>query len=94
MYLVNEKHITLFQIGQQGHQIRLLPERRPGGDACGFVGHFARDDLGQRGLAESRRPVEQNVLQRFAAFLGRGHGDLQLFADRPLPDHFIETPGP
>ena len=48
------------------------------------------DDVGQRRLAQSRRPVEQNVVQRFAARLGRLDGDFEIVFDLVLADELAQ----
>jgi hypothetical protein len=51
---------------------------------------FLGDDLGERGLAEPRRPVQQHVVERFAARLRRLDEHPQILADLFLADEFVE----
>src|SRR5204863_316166 len=46
----------------------------------------------QRRLSKSRRAVQQDVVERFAALLRRRDRNLQLLADAVLPDVFVERP--
>ena len=47
--------------------------------------HFAADDIGQRRLAESRRTVQQHMVERLVAHLGRLDEDRQVVDDLILP---------
>src|SRR5213079_3442681 len=52
--------------GQEGGDVRLALERRPGGvDDLGL--ELGGDDVRERGLAEPGRSREQNVVERLAA---------------------------
>ena len=53
-----------------------------------------RDDVGQRGLAEARRTVQEHVIERLAALPGGGNRDLQILADAVLPDVLVEPARP
>src|SRR3546814_16685138 len=61
------------------------PRGRPEADA-----EFARDDLCQRRLAESGRPDEEDVIERFGAGAGGADEDLQILAHRPLADEVVQ----
>ena len=56
----------LAQVGERAHEIARLLQRRPGRRA-NVDAELARDELRERGLAESRRPVEERVVERLAA---------------------------
>src|SRR4029079_18331932 len=58
---------------------------RPDRDA-----QLVRDHRRQRGLAQSRRAVEQDVIERFAALPGGGNRHLQVLAHPVLPDVLVE----
>jgi hypothetical protein len=60
--LVDEQHVARFEIGQDGRQIAGLGQHRPAGGAEADA-QLAGDDLGQGGLAQSRRPEQQDVVQ-------------------------------
>ena len=75
--LVEEQHLLLAQVGQDGGQVALDLQRR----AAGLLEADAQlvgDDGRQRRLAQPRRPEEQHVVQRFAAGLGRLERDGEL----------------
>ena len=52
------------------------------------------DDGGERGLAESRRPVQQHVIERLAALRGGRDRDVEVFAYALLADVLVERPRP
>ena len=64
---------------------------RVGPEVC-WKGHgqFVGDDGGQSGLAQSRRTVEQDVIERLAAGAGRLDGDRQVFFDFGLSDELCQ----
>ena len=51
-------------------------------------------DVGQGGLAQSRRPEDQHVIERLAPLARRSHEDLELRLYGGLPDVFIEAGRP
>ena len=48
---------------------------------------------GERRLAQARRPVEEDVPERFLPFRGRIDGNLQPGIHLPLPDHIPHSLG-
>ena len=64
--LVDEENVALLQIGEQRREIAGLGDHRPRGGAE-IDAELARDDLRQRGLAETRRADEQHMVERFVA---------------------------
>src|SRR5258705_10073921 len=70
MDFVDEQYVALFEIGQQRREIAGLCNHGPGGGAETDA-EFARHDLRQRGLAETRGAYEQHVVERLVA-LARG----------------------
>ena len=61
MDLVDEKDITLLQRGQQSRKIARLLDHRAGGDDD-LHAHRLRHDVRERGLAQPRRPAEEQML--------------------------------
>ena len=55
-----------FEIGEQRRKIAGLGDHRAGGGAE-VDAELARDDLGERRLAEAGRADEQHVIERLAA---------------------------
>ena len=89
MDFIDEEHRALGAIGQVGEEVLRRGERRPAGDlerGAQLLGNAG----GKRRLAEARRPVEQNVAQRFAPFPRGIDGDREPFKHRPLADHLAE----
>ena len=64
--LVDEQHVTIFEIGEQRREISGLGDDRAGGGAE-IDAELARHDLRERRLAEARRPDEQHMVERLAA---------------------------
>ena len=68
--LVDEQHVALFEVREDGGQVPRAGDSRPRGGADGsaqLVGHHR----GERGLAQARRPREQNVVGHIAPGPGR-----------------------
>ena len=86
--LVDEQHVVALR-GWSG-----CAARSPGRSSTGpevwrrFTPSSARDDVGQRGLAQARRAEQQHVVERLAALAGGADEDLELLA-RPSPGRRI-----
>src|SRR5207253_8121762 len=65
MNLVNEKHIALLKIRENGREVAALFNHRPGGRTK-LRAHLVGNDVRERGLTQPRRPRQQNVIQRLA----------------------------
>jgi hypothetical protein len=91
--LVNEQHVVRFQIGQQRRQVARALQHRAGGLAQVDT-HLARDDVRQRGLAQSRRAEQQHVVERLAAVARGMNEDFELFARLRLTDVFGQRARP
>src|SRR5215212_9574413 len=91
--LFYEQEVTLFERGQNSRHVpgflQRRPARRPDADAQLLV-----EDAAQRGLAETGRTVEQYVVERLTALLGRLNEDLEVLLERLLPDELVERAGP
>ena len=86
---VDEQHVVGFEVGQQRGEIAGALEHRAG-SLPQVHAHFARDDVRQRGLAETRRPEQQHVVERLAGASCSLDEDLQLPAHFFLADIFFE----
>ena len=53
--------------------------------------HFVGNDVSERGFAKAWRAVQQNMIHRLAASLGRAHRDAQLAHQRFLADVLLEA---
>ena len=85
MDLVHEKDVVLVEVRQQRRQVPGFLNGRAGGDAH-IDPHLVGDDAGEGGLAQARRAVEQDVVQRLRAHFRRLDEDLQVPLGLLLPD--------
>ena len=90
--LVDEQHVAVLEIGEEGCEIARLGDDRAGGGAEAHA-HLPRDDLRQRRLAKPGRAEEQHVIERLAARLGSGNEHAKILARRLLPDEIVEALG-
>ena len=87
--LVDEQYVAGLQVREDADQVSALFKGRPGGD--GQLGlHFVGNDVGQRGLAEPRGPVQQHVVDRLAALGRRLDGDFEGFNHVLLADIVVQ----
>src|SRR5665213_1288223 len=77
MDLIDEQHIARLQVGQLRGQIRGTLEHRPRGLAQIHT-QLDRNDIGQRGLAQTRWPEYQHMIHGLGALACRGDEDLHL----------------
>ncbi len=87
--LIDEEHAARLERGQKRRDVSLALERRSGGLHERNL-QLGRDDLRERGLAESRRPGEQQVVERLAARAARLDRHRELLAQRLLADELRE----
>ena len=87
--LINEEHVALLQIGQQGGKVAGLLNGRAAGDAD-LHPHLVGDDARQRGLAQARGAIEQDVIHGLAAPLGGFQIDFQVLLDLVLSDVVLQ----
>ena len=88
--LVDEQDVAVFEIGKKRGEVAGLGDHRPGGGAETDA-HLPRQDSCKRRLAKARRPVEQDVVERFAPALRGMNEDPQVLARRLLPDELVEA---
>ena len=91
--LVDEEHFAVDQVGQDRGQVARLLQHRAGGGPDRRA-ELVGDHVGERGLAEPGRTVEQHVIERFATLAGRGNRHLQVLAHAVLPDVLVERARP
>ena len=84
---VEEEHLALAQIGEDGGEVALDLQRGAGGLLEADI-QLVGDDGGERRFAQSGRPEEEHVIERFAARPGRFKGDSQLLLCLLLADEF------
>ena len=93
MDLVQEKHLPLAQVGEDGGEVALNLQCRPRGLLEADV-KLIRDDGCERGFAQAGWPEEQHMIQRLAAALRRLKRDRQLLLCLGLADELCQPPGP
>ena len=77
MYLVDKEHIMRLKRHQYARQVARLIEHRPRRHLeahAKLIGH----DVGQRGLSQTRRPVQQRMVESLTAQTRRLHEDSQI----------------
>ena len=91
--LVYEKHVVRFQRHQYAGQVARLVKD---GSGCGLEAHvqFVCYDVGKGGLAQSRRAVQQGMVEAVAAHPRRLHEHAQVLHDVGLSAEIIETERP
>jgi len=73
-----------------------MPTRSPGFSIAGprrgadRDAHLVGNDVGERGLAEAGRAVQQDVIERLAPLLRGGDRHLEVLADAILADVLVE----
>ena len=67
--LIYEQYFILFEIGKYGSQVSRLLDGRTGSNVKTYA-HLIGDDTCKSSLTESRRPIEQYMIERFTALLG------------------------
>jgi hypothetical protein len=78
MNLVDEEYVARLKVSENRGQIPRALDGRAGGDAHVDF-HLVRHNMRQTGLAQSRRAIKQNVIQRLAALTRGLNQDAQVF---------------
>ena len=93
MDLIYEQEVTFLEGGQDRRHVsgplQGRPARRPEPDS-----HLLGKNPAERCLAQSGRAVEQYVVERLIAQLGRLHEDPEVLLERLLPDELVERARP
>ena len=89
MDLVDEEHVVLLQVRQECREVAATLNGRAG-RLTEVDAELIGDDAGQRRLAEARRAVEQDVVERLAARERRLDEDGEVRLDLLLADVFIQ----
>ena len=90
--LIDKEYVILRQIGQDGGQISLLFNSGSRGGAQ-VDPHLIGNNACESGFAESRRAIEQNVVQGFLTHFRRFDVDLQILLGLLLADIILEGAG-
>ncbi len=72
MDLVDEEHVVLLQRGQDAGQVARLVQHRSAGNLEPHT-QLVGDNVGEGGLAQSWRTMQQGVVERFASVSGCLH---------------------
>ena len=88
--LVDEQDVAVLEVGEQRGEVARLGDDRAGGGAEADA-HLAREDSGERRLAEAGRAVEQHMVERLAAALRGVDEHAQILARRLLADELVEA---
>ena len=87
--LVNEEHVTVVEVSQQcGEVARLL--YRGAARHSEVDAHFVGDNAREGGLAETRRAVEQHMVERLSPLAGCFYINRKVFFNLILPDILAE----
>ena len=78
MNLIDEKHIVGFERGEDACEVARLVEHRTRGNLESNT-QFIGDDIAQRGLTQSRRTMQEGVVERFATIFRRLHKHFEVF---------------
>ena len=89
---VEEEHLALAQVGEDGGQVALNLQGRAGGLLEADV-QLIGNDGGQRGFAQAGRAGEQHVIQGLAAGFGGFQSDGKLFLCFRLADELAQPAG-
>ena len=89
MNFVEKENFLGLERREDGGEVAFAFEERTGAGFDGDV-EFVGDDLGEGGFSESRRAIEKNVIEGFAAIAGGFEGDGDVFLDALLTDVFGE----
>src|SRR5207245_8221361 len=89
MYLVDEQHVALIEAADDCGQVAGPLDRRSRGRTHADAA-LACDDMGERGLAESRRPGEEHVVEYLATLACGLDRHAEDFPRALLPDELAK----
>ena len=92
VHLIHKKHLELFHVAQDRRQIFFVLDDRARGPLKRHV-NLIGNDGGERCLPQAWRAVEQDMVQHFAARLGRLDRNFQVVLDLLLPDELPQELG-
>ena len=93
MDLVDEQHVAVVEVREDRGEVA-GPLERGSARRLEARAHLGRDDAGERGLAEARRPREEHVVDGLPALAGRAEHDLEVLAQARLADELVEPARP
>ena len=86
---VDEQHVSCFQRGQQAGQVSGLVQNRPGTHLHIYT-QLVGNNMGQGGLSQTGRAVEEHMIQGFAPHFGSLYIDAQIGDDFPLSGEIFQ----
>ena len=92
MYLVYEEDVVLAELGEDGDHVAGALDGGAGGGLDADA-HLGCEDVGEGGLAESGRAVEQGVVERLSALSRRGDCDIKVGLEQFLAHVVLEPAG-
>ncbi len=92
MHLVNEQHVTRAQVRENRGEVAGTFDGGARSRSDGHL-HFVGDDVRERRLAQARRTVQQDVVNRFAARTCGLEQDAQVLFYLVLPNVLGESFG-
>ena len=93
MHLVDEQDVAVVEVAEDRGEIAGPFERRARGGLHARA-HLDRDDPGERGLSQSRRAGQQQVVDGLASRLGGAQHDVEVLLQRGLADEVLEPARP
>jgi hypothetical protein len=90
--LVDEQHVAGLEIGEQCGEVAAALD---GGTTRGAqrCSHLAGDHVGQGGLAQAGRSVEEQVIEGLAPLARRPDEHREVLAEAILPHHLVQAAG-
>ena len=89
MDFIDEQHVPLFKVGEDGGQIAGTLDHRPGG-APHVDSQLVADNRGQRSLAQTRVAVEKHMIEGLSPLFGGFNEHRKIFFDGGLTDILIQ----
>jgi hypothetical protein len=87
MNFIDKQHVPLVEIADDGGQIAGAFDGRARGNPQ-IDPEFARDDVRQRGFAQTRRRRKQSMVERLAAFARRFNRNAEYLLNPLLANEF------
>jgi hypothetical protein len=87
--LVDEQHVVLLQRGEDAGQVAGLVEHGTAGELEAYA-ELVGDNVAQRGLSQSGRPVQKRVVEGLAAIFGGFHEHFEVLHDFLLSAEVVE----
>ena len=90
VYFVDKQHIVGFEVGQKPRQFARFIQHRAGSGLDAYA-QFVGDDIRKRGLPQTRRSVQQHMVQGLLALAGGHHKHLEVARHALLALKTVET---